>query len=179
MVCQRCILAVQNTFSEAGYSPVNVILGQVELDEVVRKEDLNGIRDKLNKLGFEIIDDKNSRVIEEIKGIIISLIQNDSFDSSTNLSSIINSKMNKDYNYLSNLFSSVEGITIEKYFINQKIERVKELLVYDELTLSEIAYKLGYSSVAHLSTQFKKITGLTPSHFKGIGNYKRKPLDEV
>ncbi|KKX47548.1 AraC family transcriptional reguator [Sphingobacterium sp. IITKGP-BTPF85] len=133
----------------------------------------------LDPLGFEVIDDKKCRIIERIKNIIIELVHNRDSDIKTNLSDVLSNKLHHDYNYLSNLFSEVEGTTIEKYFIAQKIEKVKELLVYDELSLSEIAFRLNYSSVAYLSNQFKKVTGLTPSHFKQIKEDKRKPLDEV
>ena len=130
-------------------------------------------------LGFDIIDDKKIRLIEQIKTIIIDLVHHQDNVTKTNLSDVLSSKLFHDYNYLSNLFSEVEGTTIEKYFIAQKIEKVKELLVYDELSLSEIAFRLNYSSVAYLSNQFKKVTGLSPSHFKNIREDRRKPLDEV
>ena len=179
MVCNRCITAVKNTFTEAGYIPASVILGEVETKEEIDPESMSGISRELAKQGFEIIDDGKSRTIEKIKNLIIEHVHYNPDNEKFNLSTIIESQLNKDYNYLSNLFSSVEGVTIEKYFIHQKIERVKELLVYNELTLSEIAFKLGYSSVAHLSGQFKKVTGLTPSHFRQIGMDKRQPLDKV
>src|SRR5690606_28337477 len=130
-------------------------------------------------LGFEVIDDRKSLIIEKIKNIIIDLVHHQDNDTKSNLSDVLSSKLHHDYNYLSNLFSEIEGTTIEKYFIAQKIEKVKELLVYDELSLSEIAFRLNYSSVAYLSNQFKKVTGLTPSHFKQIREDKRKSLDEV
>ena len=133
----------------------------------------------LTSLGFELIDDKKSRIIEKIKNIIIELVHHQDNDTKNNLSDVLISKLHHDYNYLSNLFSEIEGTTIEKYFIAQKIEKVKELLVYDELSLSEIAFRLNYSSVAYLSNQFKKVTGLTPSHFKQIREDKRKSLDKV
>jgi len=156
----------------------------MELGEVILEKEL-GIEQKANlektlvELGFELIDDKKNRLIENIKKIIIELVQKQNSDLKTNLSDYLSNKLHHDYNYISNLFSEVEGTTIEKYFIAQKIEKVKELLVYDELSLSEIAYKLNYSSVAHLSNQFKKVTGLTPTYFKNIKEIKRKPLDEV
>jgi len=179
MVCNRCIMAVKNVFEKSGINPLNVNLGEVETKQKVSESDLNKINQDLNKLGFEIIDDRGSKIIEQIKNVIINKVHYETDHSDMNLSSIIESKIHKDYNYLSNLFSSVEGITIERYYINQKIERVKELLVYDEFNLSEIADRLGYSSVAHLSSQFKKITGLTPTHFRHIGKDRRKPLDKV
>jgi AraC-like DNA-binding protein len=130
-------------------------------------------------LGFELIDDKKSRIIEKIKNTIIQLVHHQDSGLKNNLSEVLSSELHHDYNYLSNLFSEIEGTTIEKYFIAQKIERVKELLVYDQLSLSEIAFQLNYSSVAYLSNQFKKVTGLTPSHFKQIKENKRKPLDQL
>src|SRR5690606_36069809 len=133
----------------------------------------------LQTLGFELIDDKRSRQIMQIKSAIIDLVHQRNNSIKINLSNYVSNKLNHDYTYLSNLFSEVEGTTIEKYFIAQKIEKVKELLVYDELSLSEISFQLNYSSVAYLSNQFKKVTGLTPSHFKQIRADKRKPLDKV
>ena len=130
-------------------------------------------------LGFEVIDDRKSLIIEKIKNIIIDLVHHQDNDTKSNLSDVLSCKLHHDYNYLSNLFSEIEGTTIEKYFIAQKIEKVKELLVYNELSLSEIALRLNYSSVAYLSNQFKKVTGLTPSYFKQIREDKRKPLDKV
>jgi AraC-like DNA-binding protein len=137
------------------------------------------VRAAIEPLGFELIDDRKSRIIEKIKNVIIDLVHRKNSHLQTNLSDMLSEELNHDYSYLSNLFSEVEGTTIEKYFIAQKIEKVKELLVYDELSLSEIAYRLNYSSVAYLSNQFKRVTGLTPGHFKQIREIKRKPLDEV
>lgn len=179
MVCNRCITAVKDTFTKAGYIPDSVKLGKVETKQDVDSQSMTVISRELEKQGFEIIDDSRSRIIEKIKNLIIEHVHYNSENEKFNLSTVIESSLNKEYNYLSNLFSSVEGVTIEKYFIHQKIEKVKELLVYNELTLSEIAFKLGYSSVAHLSGQFKKVTGLTPSHFRQIGIDKRQPLDKV
>ena len=142
-------------------------------------ENMEKLKKQLLDYGFELIDDTKSRIIERIKNTIVSLIHHNTVDLKVNYSQYIESQLNKDYSYLSSLFSEVEGTTIEKYIIHQKIEKVKELLVYDELTLSEIAYKMGYGSVAYLSSQFKKVTGLTPSHFKQVKENKRKPLDEV
>lgn len=157
----------------------SVKLGEVELLESISEDTLNILKEKLLDIGFELIDDKKSRLIEKIKNILIELVHYAEEDQKLNLSAYLSDKLNYDYNYLSNLFSEIEGTTIEKYFIAQKIEKVKELLVYDELTLSQIADKLGYSSIAHLSNQFKKVTGLSPSHFKNIKTVKRKPLDQV
>lgn len=179
MVCNRCIMVVQDELEKLGLDYTNVKLGEVNLTKELTPEERDALENVLVPLGFELIDDKKSRIIEKIKNIIIDLVHHQDNDSKTNLSDILSEKLNHDYNYLSNLFSEIEGTTIEKYFIAQKIEKIKELLVYDELTLSEIALRLNYSSVAYLSNQFKKVTGLTPSHFKQIREDKRKPLDKV
>jgi YesN/AraC family two-component response regulator len=179
MVCNRCIMVVKDEFEKIGISPVNVQLGEVETSEEVSPEKLTELANRLNNLGFELIDNVQSRIIEKIKTLIIQLIHYNNAPLNINHSDYIASQLHRDYNYLSNLFSEIEGITIEKYIILQKVEKVKELLVYGEMTLSEIADKMGYSSVAYLSNQFKKITGLTPSHFKQLRSQKRKPLDQV
>src|SRR5690606_2324159 len=179
MVCNRCIMVVQPELDKLGIAAKSVKLGEVSLTGELSAEQKDALKQALNPLGFELIDDKKSRTIEKIKNIIIDLVHHRDNDAKTNLSDVLSDKLNHDYNYLSNLFSEVEGTTIEKYFIAQKIEKVKELLVYDELSLSEIAYRLNYSSVAYLSNQFKKVTGLSPSHFKQIREDKRKPLDKV
>lgn len=179
MVCDRCITAVKNELDKLDLNTKSVKLGEVTLEKELTAWQKNKLNDALMPLGFELIDDKKGRIIEQIKTVIIDLVHHHDNDSKTNLSEVLAGKLHHDYNYLSNLFSEVEGTTIEKYFIAQKIEKVKELLVYDELSLSEIAYRLNYSSVAYLSNQFKKVTGLTPSHFKQIKADKRKPLDKV
>jgi YesN/AraC family two-component response regulator len=156
-----------------------VLLGEVSITgqiETTQKEELIY---RLKDEGFELIDDKKSRVIEQIKKLILELIKNDYPEKKVSLSNYLSENLHHDYTYISSLFSSVEGKTIENYFILQKIEKIKEYLVYDELSISEISYKLGYSSVAHLSNQFKKVTGLTPSHFKSIGSIKRQPIDNL
>ena len=179
MVCNRCIMVVQNELDKLGLDVKNIKLGEVTLDKEPTTDEKNKLDKALILLGFELIDDKKSRVIEKIKNVIIDLVHHQDNNTKTNLSDVLSSQLHHDYNYLSNLFSEVEGTTIEKYFIAQKIEKVKELLVYDELSLSEIAFRLNYSSVAYLSNQFKKVTGLTPSHFKQIREDKRKSLDKV
>ncbi len=179
MVCNRCILVVKNELEKLELHPDIVKLGEVTLEKEPTAEEKNNLTKALISLGFELIDNKKSRLIEKIKNLIIELVHHQNNEIKTNLSDILSSKLHHDYNYLSNLFSEVEGTTIEKYFIAQKIEKVKELLVYDELSLSEIAFRLNYSSVAYLSNQFKKVTGLSPTHFKNIREDKRKPLDEV
>jgi len=179
MVCNRCKLVVKSVLEELGLHPVSVELGEAEITEPGIAPVKAALLEKLNDLGFDLIDDKRSRIIEKIKNIIIDLVHHRDNDLKTNLSEVLAKELHHDYNYLSHLFSEVEGTTIEKYFIAQKIERVKELLVYDELSLSEIAFRLNYSSVAYLSNQFKKVTGLTPSHFRQIKEQKRKPLDSL
>lgn len=180
MVCDRCIKVVGEELEKLGLEVLQVDLGKVKLEKEIQPEQLQSIKNLLLKNGFELIVGKNSQLIEQIKTLIIQLIHRDRSNTlNINYSQYLAENIGKDYSYLSNLFSSVENITIEKYIILQKIERVKELLVYDEQTLSEIAYLLGYSSVQHLSSQFKKVTGLTPSHFKKIKNLKRKPLDQL
>ena len=179
MVCNRCIMVVQSELEKLGLGIKKIKLGEVVLEKPLDSEQKHSIEQILIPLGFEVIDDKKSQIIEKIKTIIIDQVHHADNEPKMNLSDILCTQLNHDYNYLSNLFSEVEGTTIEKYFIAQKIEKVKELLVYDELSLSEIAHRLNYSSVAYLSNQFKKVTGLTPSYFKQIKEDKRKPLDHL
>lgn len=179
MVCNRCKMVVKDELLRLGLHPTSVELGEVEIQEELTAEKKNELNKILQSFGFEIIDDKKSRLIEKIKTEIVELVHYSYEQPKKNYSEMLSHNLHHDYSHLSNLFSQVEGITIEQYIINQKIEKVKELITYDELSLSEIAYKLGYSSVAHLSNQFKKVTGLTPSHFKQIGKNKRKALDKV
>ncbi len=179
MVCNRCIAVVKSEFDTLGYSTANVTMGEVDLPAKISSEALKEISSKLTPHGFELIDDKKSKLIEKIKTVVISQVHNGEDKPKQNYSDLIAQKLNKDYSYLSNLFSEIEGITIEHYIILQKIERVKELLVYDELSLNEIADEMGYSSASHLSNQFKKVTGLTPSYFKTVKDKKRLSLDHV
>lgn len=143
------------------------------------KEQIEELADNLTALGFELLDNSKHQLIEKIKNTIINQVHYIEEESLHNYSEILSKTLHKDYSYLSSLFSEVEGITIEKFIINEKIEKVNELIIYDELSLSEIVFKLDYSSVAHLGNQFKKVTGLTPSHFKQVGKNKRKSLDEI
>ena len=179
MVCNRCIMVVQQQLDKLEIKSTNITLGEIETLNDVSKQKLKQLSQNLARLGFEVLDDARQQLIEKIKNIVINEVHYKEEESLHNYSEILSHSLHKDYSYLSNLFSEVEGITIEKYVINQKLERVKELIIYDELSLSEIAYKLGYSSVAHLSNQFKKVTGLTPSYFKKVGQLKRKPLDKI
>ncbi len=180
MVCNRCIKVVGEELEKLGIKVNLIELGNVELKKPLDKEETVKVKKVLSENGFELIDDKKSLIIEKIKTLVIELIHYQKEKAQRiNYSDFISSEIGYDYSYLSNLFSSVEGTTIEKYIINQKIEKVKELLVYDELNLNEIAFQLGYSSVQHLSSQFKKVTGLSPTHFKSIKENKRKPLDRI
>ncbi|MCB0726604.1 MAG: helix-turn-helix transcriptional regulator [Ignavibacteriae bacterium] len=179
MVCDRCKLVVKNELEKLGYTPKQIVLGEVSINKVLSEQEKAIIENALRNFGFELIDDKNSWIIEQIKNLIIDLVHYSEKNIKINLSEYLESKIHKDYTYLSNLFSESQVFTIEKYYIRQKIERVKELLVYDELTLSEISYRMGYSSVAYLSSQFKKVTGLTPGHFKKIKTNKRRSLDKL
>ncbi len=179
MVCNRCIMVVKQEFEKLGVVPDDVNMGEVELKNNLTNSQLKIISNKLTDLGFEILDDKNQKLIEKIKNLLIEKVQSGDLEEHFSITEFLTRKLSKEYTQVSRLFSEVEGITLEQFFILQKIEKVKEWLVYDELTLSEIAWKLGYSSVAHLSSQFKKITGLTPSHFKKLGNKNRKPLDQI
>jgi AraC-like DNA-binding protein/copper chaperone CopZ len=179
MVCSRCKMMVKDQLENKGLHPISVDLGEAEVEGDISKDKLQDIDVSLKAFGFELIDNKKSRIIEKIKNAVVSLVHHADDNLNSNLSAFITSKIHKDYNYLSNLFSEVEGTTIEKYFISQRIEKAKELLVYDELTLSEIADRLGYSSVAHLSSQFKKITGFTPGYFKSLKEHKRRNIEEL
>ena len=179
MVCNRCVKSVSTILCDLNIKHGQVLLGEVSLAEELPVEKKNILAKRLVKEGFELIDNKNARLIERIKQLLIKRIAGELDETKDRLSDYLVAHLHLDYPYLSHLFSAIEGITIEKYYIAQKIERVKELLVYDELSLSEIAYQLGYSSVQHLSNQFKKVTGLTPSHFKQIGAQRRKPLDSI
>lgn len=182
MVCNRCVLVVRQELERLGYNVDRISLGEVEIQkDELYQTDLARIDEHLQPLGFERIDDRKGRLVEAIKKSVIRIVHADQVDRRYNWSEMLSEELHYDYNYLSNLFSSMEGITLEQYIIRQKIERVKELLLYDELTLSQIAIQLGYSSVAHLSAQFKKITGLTPSDLKKNRNAEglRRPIDKI
>jgi AraC-like DNA-binding protein len=172
-------MVVKSTLEKFGLVPVQVELGEVVLEENDISPIKEQLKQELQSFGFDLLDDKRTKTIEKIKNRIVDLVQNKNSNLQITLSDYLTKELHQDYSALSNLFSQVEGITIEKYYIFQKIEKVKELLVYNELTLSEIAFQLNYSSVAHLSNQFKKVTGLTPSHFKKMRTIKRRPLDEL
>jgi len=172
-------MVVKSVFENIGINPVAVELGEVELKNDIQEVQKQELLKNLRAIGFDLIDDKKSKTIDKIKTIIIDLVQNKNNDLKSNLSDYLSQQLHQDYNTLSNLFSEIENTTIEKYFINQKIEKVKELIVYDELSLSEIADLLNYSSVSHLSNQFKKVTGFTPTYFKDLKAIKRKQIEDL
>ena len=172
-------MVVAQEFEKVGLKPGIVSMGEVELAEEPTNEQLEDVEKRLNDLGFEILDNQRQKLIERIKNLIVNKVQGGAIEEHFSIIEFLKKSVQKDYSQVSRLFSEVEGITLEQFFILQKIEKVKEWLVYDELTLSEIAWKLGYSSVAHLSSQFKKVTGLTPSYFKNLGGKQRKSLDQI
>lgn len=179
MVCQRCVKVVKDELQKLSYEVSDITLGEANIKSD-RKPDLSEIKKVLVENGFDLVDDKNSKIIEKIKVLIIDKIHHHNSDiEKFSFSKYLANEIGMNYSQLSSIFSSMEGITIEKFIIKQKIEKVKELLTYDELTLSEIAYKLGYSSVQHLSNQFRQITGLNPSYFKKLKEKRRKPLDNL
>jgi AraC-like DNA-binding protein len=172
-------MVVKDIFEKSGLKPVQVSLGQVVLEVPPTADKLKEVEKKLSAVGFEVLTDQKRKIIEQIKNTVVKEIQKGESDNPYNFSGILSSSLNKDYSYLSRLFSEAEGITIEKFIIDQKIEKVKELLAYAELNLSEIAFRMSYSSVAHLSSQFKKITGFSPSEFRKLKDHHRRPLDEL
>lgn len=180
MVCHRCKLAVEGILRQLKLHPVSILLGEAVLEEKsLTKEQIGILAGRLQELGFELIDDKRSKLIEQIKTYIINLVHYNEERPAKKISQLLSTRLHHDYSYLSKLFSEVEGMTIEQFVINQRIEKVKELLIYDESSLSDIAFQLGYSSAAHLSNQFKKFTGMTPSHFKKEGTQARQSLDKA
>ena len=179
MVCARCILTVKQVFEKNGIRPLSVILGEVKISGDLTSGQEKALRTELESLGFELLDDQRSRLIEKVKTLLIEQVQSGELPDDFSLVEFVSKALHRDYSAVSKLFSEVEGLTLEHYFILQKIEKVKEWLAYNELSLSEIAFRLGYSSVAYLSSQFKKVTGLTPSAFKNNHSGRRKPLDEV
>ena len=181
MVCHRCILAVTDILMDLSIPFQLVTIGEIHLSESIAKEQNNLLSTSLIQIGLELIDNRMHGLVEKIKQLVLIKARKEVVEREhkMKLSVFLSEKLHHEYTYLSSLFSSVEGRTIENYFIDQRIEKVKELLVYNEMTLSEIAFEMDYSSVAHLSNQFKKISGLTPSHFKRVGSHKRKLLDHI
>ena len=178
MVCNRCITAVKHELEKIKLSIINISLGEVELAEPVAIEQLTILSARLEDLGFELLDNQKQKQIEKIKNLLIKKVQSSDIEEHFSISNFLGKEFKKDYSSISRLFSEVEGITIEQFFILQKVEKIKEFLTYGEMNLKEISYQLGYSSPAHLSAQFKKVIGLSPREFKNIGG-KRKPLDKV
>ncbi len=179
MVCIRCQMVVKAELEKLGLLYVYVRIGEADIIGEIRPEQLEQLKIGLKKAGLLFMDNKKSVLVEKIKNAIIELVHYTDDQIKVNLSDFLSAKLNYDYTYLANLFSEVKGTTIEKFYLTHKIEKVKELIVYDELSLSEIAFKMHYSSVAHLSNQFKKYTGLTPTHFKELKNKRRNTLEDV
>ncbi len=179
MVSIRCKMVVKSELTKLGLHFIVVDLGEVEVKENITAEQHEQLKIALSASGLELMEDKKAVLIEKIKGVIVEMVYYSEETPKTNFSNYLSEKLNYDYTYLSNLFSESTGITIEHFIIAHKIERVKELLLYNELNLTEISYMLNYSSVAHLSNQFKKVTGLTPSFFKKIKQKKRNTLENV
>lgn len=179
MVSIRCKMIVKAALEKLGLHSATIELGQVVIDETISSHQREKLKSSLQKSGLELIDDKKVQLIEKIKGVIIEMVHYDDELPKINFSSHISQKLGYDYTYLANMFSEIKGMTIEHYIIAHKIERVKELIIYDELNLTEIAYKLHYSSVSHLSNQFKKVTGLTPSYFKQLKERRRNNLENM
>jgi YesN/AraC family two-component response regulator len=179
MVSLRCKLVVKDKFEKLGIKYKSIELGEVEIMEPLPNGKKHLLIDSLHKEGLELMDDKRSMLIEKIKNVIVEMVHYEDEFPKMNFSEYLNKKMGYNYTYLANIFSEVKGTTIEHFIITHKIERAKELLVYNELSLKEISNKLNYNSVSHLSTQFKKITGLTPTHFKKLSHKRRNMLEDI
>ncbi len=179
MVSNRCKMLVKEELKKLGLHYVFVDLGIVDVMEDINQPQREQFNKALHLAGLELMDDKKAMLIEKIKNVIIEMVHYSDEMPKVNFSDYLSEKLNYDYTYLANLFSEVQGTTIEKFTINHKIERVKELIFYDELSISEIAWMMNYSSVAHLSNQFKKVTGLSPSHFKQLNVKRRIPIEEI
>ncbi len=179
MVSNRCKMAVKDELKKLGLHFIVVDLGEVDVMENINMHQREQLKAGLLAQGFELMDDKKSMLIEKIKNVIIEMVHHSEEVIKVNFSIHLSEKLNHDYTYLSNLFSEVQGTTIERFIISHKTERVKELIIYGEHNITEIAWKMGYSSVAHLSSQFKKVTGLSPSHFKNMKDKRRSPIEEI
>jgi AraC-like DNA-binding protein len=179
MVSSRCKLAVKEVLKKLQIHFILVDLGEIEIMEELSNEERNVLKSELLLCGLELMDDKRAVLIQKVKNAIFTMVHESDQEMKVNFSSYLSDKLDHDYTYLSNLFSEVQGTTIEQFVIAHKVERIKELISYGELTITEIAWKLNYSSIAHLSNQFKKVTGLSPSHFKNLKNKLRKPLEEI
>jgi len=179
MVSTRCKMAVKDALRSLGLHFILVDLGEVDIMENISPEQREQLQVALLDSGLELMDDKRAVLIEKIKNAIIESVHHSDELIKTNFSEFLSEKLNHDYTYLANLFSEVQGSTIEQFIISHKIERIKELIIYDELNITEIAWKMNYSSVAHLSNQFKKVTGLSPSHFKKMKEKRRNPIEDI
>jgi YesN/AraC family two-component response regulator len=179
MVSARCKALVKQELKSIGLHFKVVDLGEVEIMETISLELREELKTRLQSAGLELMDDKKAMLIEKIKNVIVDMVHHSDEMIKTNFSTYLNEKLQHDYTYMSNLFSEVQGTTIEQFIIAHKIERIKELILYDELNITEIAWKMNYSSVAHLSNQFKKVTGLSPTHFKQLKDKRRIPLEEI
>ncbi len=179
MVSARCKMAVKDELRKLGLHFTPVELGEVEIMENITSEQRLELKTALLNSGLELMDDKRAVLIEKIKNVVIEMVHHTDEMIKTNFSTFLSEKLNHDYTYLANLFSEVQGTTIEQFIISHKIERIKELMIYGELNITEIAWKMNYSSVAHLSNQFKKVTGLSPSHFKQLKDKRRSPIEDI
>lgn len=179
MVSARCKIAVKEELKKLGLHFVMVDLGEVEIMEDISPEQRTQLKTALHISGLELMDDKKAILIEKIRNAVIEMVHHSDGESNENFSDYLSRKLEHNYTYLANLFSEVQGTTIEQFMIAHKVERIKELIIYDELNITEIAWKMNYSSVAHLSNQFKKITGLSPSHFKQLKNKRRTPIEDI
>ncbi|HSV10145.1 MAG TPA: AraC family transcriptional regulator [Hanamia sp.] len=179
MVCPRCIMSVENILKQNKLEAKYIRLGEIELTKKLTEKQLNQFGAELQKVGFELLDDVKTQLIEKIKTLLVQKVQEENIEEHFSIQKFLTQNIFKDYSSISKLFSEVEGITIEQFFILQKIEKIKERLIYNEQSLSEIALNLGYSSSQHLSAQFKKLTGMTPTSFKSLGTIHRKPIDKI
>lgn len=179
MVSNRCKIAVKEELKKLGLHFMVVDLGEVEIMENITSEQRLALKEALISSGLELMDDKKAILIEKIKNVIVEMVHHADEMIKTNFSDYLSMKLKHDYTYLANLFSEVQGTTIEQFIISHKIERIKELIIYGELNITEIAWKMNYSSVAHLSNQFKKVTGLSPTHFKHLKDKRRSPIEEI
>lgn len=179
MVSNRCKMAVKEVLRKQGLHFIMVDLGQVDIMEDITTEQREQLKIELQSSGLELMEDKKAMLIEKIKNVIVEMVHHTDEVIKVNFSSFLSEKLNHDYTYMANLFSEVQGTTIEQFIISNKVERIKELIIYGELNITEIAWKMNYSSVAHLSNQFKKVTGLSPSHFKQLKNKRRSPIEEI
>ena len=179
MVSTRCKIAVREVFKNLELKLTQVELGEVEIADMISKEKMDALKISLLNFGFELIEDKRTILIERIKNIVIEMVHHSEMVLKVNFSDYLSEKLNYDYTYMANVFSEAQGISIEQFIISHKVERIKEYIIYDELNMTEIAFKMNYSSVAHLSCQFKKVTGLTPTNFKKLKLRRLEPIENI